>query len=182
MGQNKRLITGFFLVKSVLTSEPRNNQITHQQPIPCVIPRIGYMTLYVYAGKSEDKIGMYDKCRALRRLPRAPAAAVNLWAPPPIFDDRRATDNLSVRRRCHVGLINKPFHSSSFRYRLTYIDRYVTNSRCVMRTGYFLSQPIMTLENVSYISLAQPGLKKLWIISQTCYLTVAIISGQCQYM
>src|SRR6218665_3938459 len=31
----------------------------------------------------------------------------------------------------------KPFHSSSFRYRLTYIDRYVTNSGCVMRTGYF---------------------------------------------
>src|SRR6218665_3837541 len=32
---------------------------------------------------------------------------------------------------------NKPFHSSSFRYRLTYIDRYVINSGCVMRTGYF---------------------------------------------
>src|SRR6218665_333294 len=47
--------------------------------------------------------------------------------------------------------------------------------------GLFLSQPITTLENVSYISLAQPELKKLWIISQTSYLTVAIISGQCQY-
>ena len=44
--------------------------------------------------------------------------------------------------------------------------------------GLFLSQPITTLENVSYISLAQPELKKLWIISQTSYLTVAIISGQ----
>src|SRR6218665_1015006 len=32
---------------------------------------------------------------------------------------------------------NKPFHSSSFRYRLTYIDRYVINSGCVMRKGYF---------------------------------------------
>src|SRR6218665_1828927 len=32
---------------------------------------------------------------------------------------------------------DKPFHSSSFRYRLTYIDRYVINSGCVMRTGYF---------------------------------------------
>ena len=31
----------------------------------------------------------------------------------------------------------KPFHSSSFRYRLTYIDRYVINSGCVRRTGYF---------------------------------------------
>src|SRR6218665_3711531 len=48
--------------------------------------------------------------------------------------------------------------------------------------GLFLSQPITTLENVSYISLAQPELKKLWIISQTSYLTVAIINGQCQYM
>jgi len=48
--------------------------------------------------------------------------------------------------------------------------------------GLFLSQPITTLENVSYISLAQPELKKLWIISQTSYLTVAIISGQCQYI
>src|SRR6218665_821402 len=76
----------------------------------------------------------------------------------------------------------KPFHSSSFRYRLTYIHRYVINSGCVMCTGYFLSQPITTLENVSYISLAQPELKKLWIISQTSYRTVAIISGQCQYM
>ena len=48
--------------------------------------------------------------------------------------------------------------------------------------GLFLSQPITTLENVSYISLAQPELKKRWIISQTSYLTVAIISGQCQYI
>ena len=77
---------------------------------------------------------------------------------------------------------NKPFHSSSFRYCLTYIDRYVINYGWVMGTGYFLSQPITTLENVSYISLAQPELKKLWIISQTSYLTVAIISGHCQYM
>src|SRR6218665_3074350 len=59
---------------------------------------------------------------------------------------------------------NKPFHSSSFRYRLTYIHRYVTNSGCVMCTGYFLSQPITTLENVSYISLVQQELKKIWII------------------
>jgi len=42
--------------------------------------------------------------------------------------------------------------------------------------GLFLSQPITTLENVSYISLAQQELKKLWIISQTSYLTVAIIT------
>ena len=41
--------------------------------------------------------------------------------------------------------------------------------------GLFLSQPITTLENVSYISLAQPELKKLWIISQTNYLTVAYL-------
>src|SRR6218665_614085 len=39
--------------------------------------------------------------------------------------------------RLLVGLAYKPFHSSSFRYRLTYIDRYVINSGCVMRTGYF---------------------------------------------
>src|SRR6218665_288485 len=69
---------------------------------------------------------------------------------------------------------NKPFHSSSFRYRLTYIDRYVINpdASCAR---LFLSQPITTLENVSYISLAQPELKKLWIISQTNYLTVAYL-------
>src|SRR6218665_2052240 len=54
---------------------------------------------------------------------------------------------------------NKPFHSSSFRYRLTYIDRYVINSGCVIRTGYFLSQPITTLENISYIFLAQSAWK-----------------------
>src|SRR6218665_3429487 len=45
--------------------------------------------------------------KALRRVRRA---AANLWAaPPPIFDDRRATaaaDNLSARRRCHVGVLN----------------------------------------------------------------------------
>jgi len=42
--------------------------------------------------------------RAVRR-PHL-AAAVNLWAPPPIFDERRtAADNLSERRRCHVGLL-----------------------------------------------------------------------------
>src|SRR6218665_3217962 len=75
----------------------------------------------------------------------------------------------------HYASYNKPFHSSSFRYRLTYIDRYVINSGYVMRTGYFLSQPITTLENVSFISLAQPELKKLWIISQTNYLTVAYL-------
>ena len=35
--------------------------------------------------------------------------------------------------------INKPFQRFSFRYRLTYIDRYdiVINSGCVVRTGYF---------------------------------------------
>jgi len=41
--------------------------------------------------------------------------------------------------------------------------------------GLFLSQPITTLENISYISLSQPDLKKLRIISQTNYLTVAYL-------
>src|SRR6218665_904710 len=40
--------------------------------------------------------------------------------------------------------ISKPFQRCSFRYRLT---------------GYFLSQPIPTLENISYIFLAQADLK-----------------------
>jgi len=36
------------------------------------------------------------------------ADAVNLWAPPPTFDDRRAAaaDNLPARRRCHFGVSN----------------------------------------------------------------------------
>jgi len=38
------------------------------------------------------------------RRPRR-AAAVNLWVPPPIFDDWR-TDNLSAHRRSHVGVFN----------------------------------------------------------------------------
>src|SRR6218665_3513235 len=83
-------------------------------------------------------------------------------------------------RMC-ARLADKPFHSSSFRYRLTYIDRYVINPDASCARA-ILSQPITTLENVSYISLAQPELKKLWIISQTSYLTVASISGQCQYI
>ena len=38
----------------------------------------------------------------------ARAADDNLWAPPPIFDDRRAAagDNLSARRRYHAGVFN----------------------------------------------------------------------------
>ena len=72
----------------------------------------------------------------------------------------------------------KPFHSSSFRYRLTDM----LSIRMHHAHGLLLSQPITTLENISYISLAQTELKKLWIISQTSYLTVTIISGQCQYM
>src|SRR6218665_3113608 len=85
---------------------------------------------------------------------------------------------------------NKPFQHFSFRYRLTYrpIDRNVITSGCVVRTGYFLSQPITTLENISYISLAQPELKKLRIISQTNYLTVTYLlvnnvsRGECSKM
>src|SRR6218665_2751938 len=56
-----------------------------------------------------------------------------------ILSDNRFTLNHSSNN-CNslfIMLINKPFHSSSFRYRLTYIDRYVINSGCVMRTGYF---------------------------------------------
>src|SRR6218665_1766290 len=80
---------------------------------------------------------------------------------------------------------NKPFHSSSFRYRLTYIDRYDFCYQFRMRHAHalFLSQPIRTLENVSYISLAQPELKKLWINSQTNLSDNGLfISGQCKYM
>jgi len=41
--------------------------------------------------------------------------------------------------------------------------------------GLFLSQPITKLENISYIFLAQPELKKLRLISQTNCLTVAYL-------
>src|SRR6218665_2384679 len=42
-----------------------------------------------------------------------------------------------IQKKFRSILRNKPFHSSSFRYRLTYIDRYVINSGCVMRMSYF---------------------------------------------
>jgi len=47
----------------------------------------------------------------LTDLRRTRRAAVNLWAPPPIFDDRcaAAADNLSARRRCHFGVFNYIF-------------------------------------------------------------------------
>ena len=45
-------------------------------------------------------------CSSLRRARRA-AVTVNLWAPPPIFYDRRvAADNFSALRRCHVSVFN----------------------------------------------------------------------------
>ena len=43
---------------------------------------------------------------------------------PPIFEKIQTVEN-------------KPFQHFSFWYRLTYIDRYVITSGCVVRTGYF---------------------------------------------
>src|SRR6218665_2918484 len=60
----------------------------------------------------------------------------------------------------HECGINKSFQRFSFRYCLTYIDRYVITSGCVVRTGYFLSQPITTLENISYIFFCSTSIEQ----------------------
>src|SRR6218665_1797988 len=54
----------------------------------------------------------------------------------------------------------KPFHSSSFRYRLTYINRYVINSGCVMRTGYLYPYQSRTGRLVG-LSLTSKGVHNL---------------------
>ena len=53
---------------------------------------------------------------------------------------------------------NKPFQRFSFRYRLTHTDRHY-QFRMRRAHGLFLSQPITTLDNISYIFLAQSALK-----------------------
>jgi len=41
-----------------------------------------------------------------------------------------------------------------------HVDRYVVTSGCVVRTGYFLSQPITTLENISYILCSSTSIEE----------------------
>src|SRR6218665_2075937 len=47
--------------------------------------------------------------------------------------------------------------------RVRSIERYMLSLPEATGARLFLSQPITTLENISYISLAQPELKKLWM-------------------
>src|SRR6218665_3537751 len=72
-----------------------------------------------------------------------------------------------------------PFYSSSFRYRLTYIDRYVINSGCVMRTGYFYPNQSRRLKCKLYFFSSTRFEEALDNFANKLSDSGLFISGQC---
>src|SRR6218665_1429190 len=162
--------------------EPLEHEMNKELRLLCIImkdskgivdteenKRMGIAVLET-AGMERGSTAQLDCSNFLPTTPRRRRFFGTGDAPPPTKIYRRAAADTMTSAQGDLYMLNmikrRKYAVSQFQVRVAsdlYRAIYVITSGGDGRTAIFIPTKITTLENISYISLAQPELKKLWM-------------------